>query len=342
MLFLGRDADAVRELADVKGMRIGVGPAGSGTEAVVRAMFALPDLAALGVALSNHDVAAQLDMAARGELDLAAIVIDEDAPLVQEWVGRRGLRIAGFAHADSVARRLPHLRTGRIGAGQYDAVRLVPPSDRVVMKVETLVVGNGCAGRVATLDLLDVVAARFPELVRYQRDTANATTLPVSHVAADYVANGGPELADQYVPWLVDVMPPANWAYVVMAVSLLFNAMGAGHRFRLWRIDATRVKLESELGRLFPPATTLGDIARTRPEGPLARSETLGEIDHVLRDLEALAARSRRQSLSVLVPMGQEMAYRYQEGVIYETLAVLREFRTRVAEAEAASRRRAP
>jgi hypothetical protein len=31
----------------------------------------------------------------------------------------------------------------------------------------------------------------------------------------------------------------------------------------------------------------------------------------------------------MLVPMGQEMAYRYQEGVIYETLAVLRDFRRR-------------
>jgi hypothetical protein len=112
-----------------------------------------------------------------------------------------------------------------------------------------------------------------------------------------------------------------------MGVSLLFNAMGFGHRFRLWRIDAARVKLESELARLFPPSTTLGDIRRTRAEGELATAQTRAEIDRVVGALEDLAQRSRRQSLSVLVPMGQEMAYRYQEGVIYETLAVLREFR---------------
>ena len=266
-------------------------------------------------------------MAADGSLDLAALVIDPDAPLVDDWVGKRGLYLASFEHADSVARRLPHLKAGVVAAGHYDAVRVVPRVDRRVLEVETLLVGNDCASRVETLDLLEVLAMRYPGLVRHNRDTPNTTGLPLSHAAADYFANGGPELADQYVPWLVDVMPPANWAYVVMGVSLLFNAMGFGHRFRLWRIDAARVKLESELARLFPPSTTLGDIRRTRPEGPLATGPARAEIDRVVGALEELAQRSRRYSLSVLVPMGQEMAYRYQEGVIYDTLAVLREFR---------------
>lgn len=91
------------------------------------------------------------------------------------------------------------------------------------------------------------------------------------------------------------------------------------------------MRLEGELGRHFPPATTLGDIQRTNPDAvsPKARAETLAVIDRVIRELEELAARSRRYSLSMLVPMGQEMAYRYQEGIIYETLTVLRDFRDR-------------
>ncbi|MGD0524020.1 MAG: TAXI family TRAP transporter solute-binding subunit, partial [Polyangiaceae bacterium] len=326
VLFVGRKGDAIQGFADLRGLRIGVGPAGSGTDVVARQIFALPDLAGLGVSRSNHEVEEQLGMAARGELDLALVIMDADAPLIEDWVGRRGLQIASFATAHAVSRRLPHIKTGTIGAGNYDSVQGVPSTDRTVMKIETLLLGNGCAGRVATLDLLTLVANEHPELLRHNRDTPNTTGLPLAPAAQDYFTNGGPQLVDEYVPWLVDVMPPANWAYVVMAVSLLFNAMGAGHRFRLWRIDAARVKLESDLGHFFPPSTTLGDIQRTGPDEVKTTPETLEAIDHLIHGLEELAARSRRYSLSMLVPMGQEMAYRYQEGVIYETIAVLRDF----------------
>ncbi len=333
VLFLGKKGDAVHALADLAGMRIGVGPAGSGADRVARELFALPDLVPLGVKLENHAVDEQLAMATRGELDLALLVMNAHADLVTRQVLQQGLSIASFDHVDGVARRLPHLKAGRIEAGAYDAVALVPKTDRSVMKLETLVLGNGCATRVAATDLMSLLAAEYPDLLRHQRDTENTTGLPVAPAAADYVQNGGPEAADEYLPWLVDVMPPANWAYVVMGVSLLFNAMGFGHRFRLWRIDAARVKLEGELAALFPPQTTLGDIQRTSPDADRSKPETLAAIDEVVRELEQLAARSRRYSLSMLVPMGQEMAYRYQEGVIYETLAVLRDFRRRAAKA---------
>jgi TRAP-type uncharacterized transport system substrate-binding protein len=333
LLFLGKGADAVHDFADLRGLRIGAGVAGSGTDAVVRQLFALPEFASLGVTLENHGVEEALGMASRGDLDLAALVIDADAPLVDEWVGRRGLAIAGFENAHAVARRLPHRKTGVVGAGNYDAVRGIPKTARTVLRVEMVLVGNGCAGRVETMDLLAAVASELPTFVRHNKDTPNTTGLALAPAAADYFANDGPQVADLYLPWLVDVMPPANWAYVVMAVSILFNAMSLGHRFRLWRIDANRVRLEGELAHLFPPATTLGDIQRSTPdEMPSeARSVTLAAIDHLIHELEDLAARSRKYSLSMLVPMGQEMAYRYQESVMYETLAVLRDYRKRSA-----------
>ena len=331
MLFLGRSGDVVHDFADLRGLRVGIGPSGSGTDAVSRALFSLPELATLGVTLVNQPVDDELAMASRGDLDLAVVVIDADAPLVEEWVGRRGLQIASFASLQAVARRLPHIRAGHVGAGNYDAVRVLPKADKAVMKVETVLLGNGCAGRVATMDLLATLAGAFPDFVRHNKDTPNVTGLPLAPAAADYFANEGPHMVDEYLPWLVDLMPPANWVYVVTAISILFNAMGAGHRFRLWRIDAVRVRLEGELGRVFPPATTLGDIQRTTPDASLSKPENLVAIDHVVKESEELAARSRRYSLSMLVPMGQEMAYRYQEGVIYETLAVLRDFRRRCA-----------
>ena len=38
----------------------------------------------------------------------------------------------------------------------------------------------------------------------------------------------------------MNLMSPAYWVYLVMAVTILFNLMKGYSRFRLWRIDAAR------------------------------------------------------------------------------------------------------
>jgi TRAP-type uncharacterized transport system substrate-binding protein len=335
VFFLGLEADKMTELAQLANKKIGVGPPGSGAERLAHQLFDLPELKPLNAQLVSLSLADQLAAAKRGELDLALVVMDEDAPLVVTSVREMGLQIAGFTHIDVISRRLPHFRTGRIGAGQYEAVKVLPPVDKRVLRVETVVIGNHCASRSATIDMLNVLAQRFPDLVRFNKDTPNNTGLDFSVTAKGFFDHGGPELADEYVPWLVDLMAPQNWAYIVAGVSILFNAMGAGHRFRLWRIDDARVKIEHELGTLFGESVTLGDISRTTPQGKLPAVELRESVTAIIGELAELAARSRRQSLSVLVPMGQEMAYRYQEEIIYQTIAVLRDF-VRRSEADGA------
>jgi hypothetical protein len=341
VLFLGRKADALTDFAQLRGLKVGIGATGSGTEHIARQIFALPEFAGLGVALSTHPLEEQITTLADGGLDLGVFVIQDDAPLVVDAIRERGLEIAGFAHMAGVARRLPHLRAGHIDAGIYDAVRGLPATDKAVMRVETLLVGNGCAGRTQTVDLLTVLLAEFPDFVRHNRETENTTALPTADVAKEFFDRGGPQLADLYVPWLVDVMPPANWAYVVMGVSILFNAMGAANRFRLWRIDAARVHIEDDVIRVFGKGVTLGDIEKLRPARDASRgipgkvdgvppsNATLDQVHRIVKAFEALHSRSRRQSLSVLVPMGQEMSYRYQESLIQDALAVLHEFLAR-------------
>ena len=335
VFFLGKDGDSINQVMQLTGKKIGVGPAGSGTERLAQQLFALPELKELHVTLVNGAMSDQVEAAKRGELDLDILIIDEDAPLIVTAVRDEGLQIANLAHLDVLARRLPHVRSGRIGAGQYEPVKVLPAEDKRVLRVETIVLGNHCASRSATIDLLAVLSHRFPELMRHNKETPNTTGLELSATAQGFFDHGGPEMADEYAPWLVDVMPPANWAYIVAGVSLLFNAMSAAHRFRLWRIDDARVKLEAELSPLFGAHVTLGDIERTVPSGDLTSSHAKEVVTTLIQRLEDLAARSRRQSLSMLVPMGQEMAYRYQEEIIYETLSVLRAFLAKSSAMEA-------
>ncbi len=326
VFFLGKNADRITTVGDLKGFRIGIGPETSGTARVARDVLGAPDLAPLGLSLSTHDLAAQLELAQKGELDLAVFVMDEDAAFIAHAVKDLGLEIATFAQVDVIARKHPHLRVGRIGAGQFDPVRLLPSEDKRVLRVDTLVVGNGCARRSQTLGLLVALADSFPDFARHNKETPNTSGLDLSPTARAFFDHDGVEIVDEYFPRAGDVMPPSNWAYVVMGVSILFNLMGLANRFILWRIDAARVRAEAELAHVLGDGVVLGDLERLDPK---QHPEWLPPLDRIAKELAALGVRSRKASLSLLVPMGQEMAYRYQETLMAETLRVLHAYRDR-------------
>ena len=332
VFFLGRDADRVRALTDLRGLRIGIGPEGSGTALLARKILDSRDLAGLGLKLTHHPLDEQLSLLQTGGLDLGMLVMDEDALMVEDAVRDRGLAILSLPQADVIARRFPHVRTGRIGAGQYDPIRLLPPTDKTVLKVDTLVVGNGCSRRSTTTGLLTLLARKFPDLLRRNQDTPNTTGLTLATASQSFFEAGGPDLATEHVPWAVDIMPLSNWIYVITAVSILFNLMGLWGRFHLWRIDARRVKAEERLQALFRPDITPAEIARLEPDPEHRAPGHRTEVTDLIATLEALQTYCRQQSLSWAADMGQEMPYRYQERLMSELLDALREFRARVDE----------
>ena len=325
---LGREADRIRSVADLRGMRVGIGPVGSGSEYVARQL--MEQLSELDIRVSNHNLREQLSLLERGDLDLGAMVIAPESQLMMHAVRDRKLQIADIAAADGLARRLPSARGGVIKAGYYDPVRGLPPTDKRIIEIDTLVIGNGCARESVTQGLITALTRVFPNFVAVNRERPNLTGLEYASAARSYFDNQGPDVVGEYVPWVIDIMPTARWVQVVFVFSLLFGAQALWHRFRLWRIDAQRVRIEGEMARLFAPGTTVVAIAEALPESQHRTPEARAHVDAALTELGDLAERCRRQSLSMLVPMGQEMSYRYQERLIADLLQALRQFRARL------------
>ena len=142
VFFLGRNADRIRALTDLRGFQIGIGPEGSGTARLARGLLEGRDLASLGLKLTHHPLDEQLSLLQSGALDLGVLVMDENAVMVENAVRDRGLAIFSLPQAEAIARRLPRVRTGHIAAGQYDPVRMLPPTDKAVLQVDALMVGN--------------------------------------------------------------------------------------------------------------------------------------------------------------------------------------------------------
>ncbi|HSI12954.1 MAG TPA: TAXI family TRAP transporter solute-binding subunit [Chthoniobacter sp.] len=327
-VLLGKDADHIRTLADLKGKRIGIGPPGSGTERVARQILAL--IPELNLQVSVPSMEEQFAQLQNGELDLGAMVIDENAQALVAAVRERHLQIVDLANADVLAHRLPFARAGVIRAGNYDPVQQWPSEDKHVIQIDTLLIGNGRASWSATQGLITILNTQFPDFVHLNHDQTNRTGLPLASAARSYFDNGGPDTVGVYAPWLVDLMPTARWVQLIFGFSILFNVMGFWNRFRLWRIDAARVHLEGELPSLIAPGVTVREIAAIEPEAGQRNPETRAGIDGLIEKLAQLLERCRKQSLSVLVPMGQEMSYRYQETLIVELLRALRLFRAKL------------
>ncbi|MEO0601093.1 MAG: TAXI family TRAP transporter solute-binding subunit [Myxococcota bacterium] len=328
VLFLGREADSVRVVADLAGRRIGIGPEGSGTDQLARQLFASRGLGELDVTLLNLPIDQQMSQLRSGALDLGVFVMVADADLIDRAVREEGLTIASFEHARSIAGRLPIVRSEVMPAGYYDPFLVLPAERRNVLVVDTLLLGNGCASRTETMGMLSLLETAFPDLVDHNNRIANQTGLPENDAAKTYFTNGGPELLDFYIPWLADVIPLSNLIQLSLAISVLLNLMTFGHKFRLWRIDALRVGLENRLQALFD--TAVSEEVRDHPTEGFATPQRT-DLDHLIEDFDALRVTCRQQSLSWLVPMGQEMSYRHQETLIIERLTALNAFRDRLA-----------
>jgi TRAP-type uncharacterized transport system substrate-binding protein len=327
VFFLGKNADRLQHFAELKGSRIGIGPEGSGTAQLARQVFSGVGFDRLELKLETHPIGEQLDLLAKGKLDLGVIVIDENSQLIQAAIGERKLQIASFPEVAALAERSSFLRAGRLHAGHYDPVGLVPPTEKHVLQVDTLVCGDGSASRSETVTLLQLLEEAFPGFLKHNQALPNGTGLTQAPVAEHYFQSGGPDLLDEYFPTLADWVPLSNLVHILMAMSILFNLMGAGHRFALWRVDATRVGLEARWTELFGSATTPIELEVRDTQSFAGRVD---ELRALAAELQVLKERCRKLSVSMLVPMGQELSYRFQETLINERLGALRVFMTRL------------
>jgi hypothetical protein len=329
VILLGRNGDRIRRLADLRGLRIGVGPERSGTAFLGERLFAARDLADLGVTLVHYPYRQQMAAAASGEIDLALLVMDEEARLISDAIRRDRLQLVGLDHAPALAGRFAFVESDIINAGHYDLVGVLPPEDKPILRLDTLLLSNGCAGHSDVVALMTVLADVYPGFIERNQALAAPPGLVLSDSARGFYANGGAEFADKYVPWLVNIMPPSNWVYTIMAVSLFFNLAGFLNSHRLALIDINRVALENDIALLFGERVTNDEIRQFDPRQKGATVD-VRELDRLITAYRRHLDRCRRQSLSVFSPMGEEMGYRDQEIMMNATLDALRELRQRL------------
>jgi TRAP-type uncharacterized transport system substrate-binding protein len=325
LILVARSDNTFRSFADLRGASIGIGPEESGTAYLMLQLFADSDLRQLGVRFSYHELPEQAALVAQGKLDLAAFVMEEDAELLHDIMRGHDLDIVAPTDLQGLIARHPWLSRGTIVAGQYDLVRPTPAADKQVARLATFVVAGPCAKRADQVAMLVLLSAELPGFVHSNPPSATSpsTMVPLAVAARQFFLKGEPSLADQYFPWLVNLLSPAYWIYLVMAATVLFNGMAAFSRFRLWRIDAAREKLETALKEFAGSGLTHAQIREATTARPIDAPEQRAVAQAILQRLTDLRSRCRRYTSSFATPMGDEMYYRYQQSLIEEAMNTL-------------------
>lgn len=332
LFFRKKDAGVapLTRFAQLKDRKIGIGSAGSGTARVGQQIFGRSSFSELNLELVHAPFDEQVALLKTGALDLVLFVIHPDAAIIKEAMQDPALELVSFEHTESLASHIPALSAGLLKAGHFDPVSVLPDHNVQILQVDTLVLGNSCASTSQVYGMMSLLADRYPSFVRLNQTPSHDELPPMNQTASQFLESGEVGFVERTFPWLVDLLPLGNLVQIIMVVSILFNLMGVGHRFRLWRLDANRMATEQAIHELFGYGTSFEAIEEGEVQSEHVNATTLTQLRAIHAKYSELYERCRKQSISILVPMGREMAYRYQEHLMQQSMVALEQYIHRV------------
>jgi TRAP-type uncharacterized transport system substrate-binding protein len=313
-LFTGRKVQFQR-LADLTKLRLAIGSADSGTQAVTAALFKANRIEPAQYPKRWQQLGGSraADALIAGQLDAAFFVGPAENPLIQRLAAEPKLRLVSLRRTEAYLARLPYLSQLEVGEGMLDMAQNTPDRDIVTLgPVATLVAGEEFH---PSLTPLILEAAKTVLKNGSLLDPAGSypakPPLSLNTLAeADYYYDKGLPILQRYLPFRIASLADR---YIILAIPLLvllfplFKAIGPIYQ---WRIRARIYRWYKHLREIDQllykgdlPSDIAVEIARlekledelARVEVPLSYSSELYELHmHLRYMIDRLQAVQRR------------------------------------------------
>lgn len=274
----------ISNLTELKGLRINLGPEGTGVPKLFRQVLAVNGLEPADLQVSSlENTPATVELLA-GRIDGLVFSSAPEAPLIQMLLQTPGIRLFDFRQAEAYTRRLPFLTHVVLPRGIVDLGRDIPAQDfHLIAPTATLVAREDLHPALVDLFVKAAVdthggAGWFQQ--QGQFPSPRYTEIPVAKEAAKYYKDGPPFLQRYLSFWLANLFDRL-WVVVVALAALIIPLSKIVPPLYVWRI---RSRVYRWYGQLRAVEGTLEQVPGDAPA--VRRAEVREELLRRLDDIE--------------------------------------------------------
>ena len=274
----------LERLGDLKGRRVLVGPAGSGTSGLALRLLAANGVTAETATLINGELPDYVDTLAKGEVDAGFLVLAPEARTIQRLLRTPNVHLMSFDNADAYTQRFPFLSRLELRQGVVDFAANIPPADTKLIATTAAVLVREDAHHA----LVNLLAQALHEAHgQPTRDAGGESPLfqrvgefPMSNDPefalsedARRVYRSGPPVLQRYLPFWVATLVDRLAVSLVVLVPVLIPLTRFAPQIYNWRVRRRINYWYGELKRLEATARSAAT--------PEQRAAKLGELDRI-------------------------------------------------------------
>lgn len=267
---------SLTSLTQLRGLRVNVDQAGSGTPVLMQRLLEANDLTLSDITVSHLTPPDAAQALQAGQLDVMVLVTAPESPVVQRLLQQPGIALADLPQADALARRFPFLQTVSLPRGMVDLARDLPPDDIGLLAATTALLTHE-----DTHPALRQLFAQAAQQIHGgsgwfngARDFPNTRTseLPVSP-EGDRAINGTPPFWQRYLPFWASNLLERMWLVIGGLIVLLLPLSRVVPPLYTYRVRQ----------RVFRWYARLQAVEARMNEGEADPSELLNELDELDR-----------------------------------------------------------
>lgn len=234
-----RDKHDIKQLTQLKGLKINVGPEGTGVPGLFKNLLSVNDMEMTDLVLGDLENTPATVALLEGRIDGLVFSSAPDAPLIQMLLQTPGIKLFDFVQAEAYTRRFPFLSHVVLPRGIVNLGQDVPLKNyHLIAPTATLVAREDL--HPALIDLFVQAATNIHGTAGWfsrqgEFPSASFTEIPVARDAAKFYKNGPPFL-QHYLPFWVANFFERMWVVIVALGALLLPLTKVVPPLYVWKI----------------------------------------------------------------------------------------------------------